>query len=171
MRILIKISTKCIPGSPESSWKWVNIGLINGFTLIWHQAIHDDVVKWKLFGVTGPCITNVIATCRKNFSQWESSFLWKLRCYWLKFLRRVAKTLVIQGPGPLWGETNGIKENSQYTSRNRANINVMFTLRLSWHWRMTNVVMLSTWHVRSGRYKDEMSVLWWQWLFITLYIE
>ena len=47
----------------------------------------------------GPCITNVIATCRKNFSQWESSFLWKLRCHWLKFLRRVAKTLVIQGPG------------------------------------------------------------------------
>ena len=46
----------------------------------------------------GPCITNVIATCRKNFSQWERSFLWKLRCHWLKFLRRVAKTLVIQGP-------------------------------------------------------------------------
>ena len=46
----------------------------------------------------GPCITNVIATCRKNFSQWESSFLWKLRFHWLKFLRRVAKTLVIQGP-------------------------------------------------------------------------
>ena len=44
------------------------------------------------------CITNVIATCRKNFSQWESSFLWKLRCHWLKFLRHVAKTLVIQGP-------------------------------------------------------------------------
>ena len=39
-----------------------------------------------------------IATCRKNFSQWESSFLWKLQCHWLKFLRRVAKTLVIQGP-------------------------------------------------------------------------
>ena len=48
---------------------------------------------------SGPCITNVIATCRKNFSQWESSFLWKLRCHWLKFLRRVAKTLVIRGPG------------------------------------------------------------------------
>ena len=46
----------------------------------------------------GPCITNVIATCRKNFSQWERSFLWKLRCHWLKFLRCVAKTLVIQGP-------------------------------------------------------------------------
>ena len=47
----------------------------------------------------GPCITNVIATCRKKFSQWERSFLWKLRCHWLKFLRHVAKTLVIQGPG------------------------------------------------------------------------
>ena len=48
--------------------------------------------------VPGPCITNVISTCRKNFSQWASSFLWKLRCHRLKFLRRVAKTLVIQGP-------------------------------------------------------------------------
>ena len=47
----------------------------------------------------GPCITNVIATCCKNFSQWESSFLWKLLYHWLKFLRLVAKTLVIQGPG------------------------------------------------------------------------
>ena len=55
------------------------------------------------FHITGPCITNVIATCRKNFSQWESSFLWKLRCHWLKFLRRVAKTLVIQGPGLFMG--------------------------------------------------------------------
>ena len=54
-------------------------------------------------GKAGPCITNVIATCRKNFSQWESSFLWKLRCHWLKFLRRVAKTLVIQGPDHLNG--------------------------------------------------------------------
>ena len=54
-------------------------------------------MPWFL-GLPGPCITNVIATCRKNFSQWESSFLWKLRCHWLKFLRPVAKTLVIQGP-------------------------------------------------------------------------
>ena len=54
---------------------------------------------WWLFQGPGPCITNVIATCRKSFSQWESSFLWKLRCHWLKFLRRVAKTLVILGPG------------------------------------------------------------------------
>ena len=55
---------------------------------------YKDILKY-----TGPCITNVIATRRKNFSQWESSFLWKLRYHWLKFLRRVAKTLVIQGPG------------------------------------------------------------------------
>ena len=41
----------------------------------------------------GPCITNVFATWRKNFSQWHRSFQRKL-----KFLRRVAKTLVIQGP-------------------------------------------------------------------------
>ena len=50
---------------------------------------------------SGPCITNVIATFCNNFSQWGRSFLWKLRCHWLKFLRRVAKTLVIQGPSGL----------------------------------------------------------------------
>ena len=49
----------------------------------------------------GPCITNVIATCRKNFSQWHRSFQRKLRSHWLKFLRHVAITLVIQGPGLL----------------------------------------------------------------------
>ena len=47
----------------------------------------------------GPCITNVFATRRKNFSQWHRSFQRKLRSHWLKFLRHVAKTLVIQGPG------------------------------------------------------------------------
>ena len=52
----------------------------------------------RRFKGPGSCITNVIATCRKIFSQWERSFLWKLRCHWLKFLRHVAKRLVIQGP-------------------------------------------------------------------------
>ena len=71
------------------------------------RAASTQCSAWRccvaLFDVNkpGPCITNVIATCRKNFSQWESSFLWKLRCHWLKFLRRVAKTLVIQGPAPV----------------------------------------------------------------------
>ena len=46
----------------------------------------------------GPCITNVFATCRKNFSQWHHSFQRKLRSHWLKFLRHVAITLVIQDP-------------------------------------------------------------------------
>ena len=50
----------------------------------------------------GPCITNVLATRRKNFSQWHRSFQRKLRSHWLKFLRHVAITLVIQGPGGLW---------------------------------------------------------------------
>ena len=50
------------------------------------------------FREPGPYITNVIATCRKNFSQWESSFLWKLRYHWLKFLRRVEKNLSNTGP-------------------------------------------------------------------------
>ena len=47
----------------------------------------------------GPCITNVFATRRKNFSQWHRSFQRKLLSHWLKFLRLVAITLVIQGPG------------------------------------------------------------------------
>ena len=46
----------------------------------------------------GPCITNVFATRRKNFSQWHRSFQRKLLSHWLKFLRHVAITLVIQGP-------------------------------------------------------------------------
>ena len=44
----------------------------------------------------GPCITNVFATCRKNISQWHRSFQRKLGSHWLKFLRHVAITLVIQ---------------------------------------------------------------------------
>ena len=46
----------------------------------------------------GPCITNVFATRRKNISQWHRSFQRKLRSHWLKFLRHVVITLVIQGP-------------------------------------------------------------------------
>ena len=61
----------------------------------------------------GPCITNVFATRRKNFSQWHRSFQRKLLSHWLKFLRHVAITLVIQGPDllsirPRWTYFNGI---------------------------------------------------------------
>ena len=61
-----------------------------------------DVVPWPP-SVPGPCITNVFATRRKNSSQWYRSFQRKLRSHWLKFLRHVAITLVIQGPeGHRW---------------------------------------------------------------------
>ena len=53
----------------------------------------------RMLRITGPCITNVFATRRKNFSQWHRSFQRKLLSHWLKFLRHVAITLVIQGPG------------------------------------------------------------------------
>ena len=53
----------------------------------------------KYVSSPGPCITNVFATRRKNISQWHRSFQRKLRSHWLKFLRHVAITLVIQGPG------------------------------------------------------------------------
>ena len=39
--------------------------------------------------------------CRKNFSQWECSFHWKLRCHWLEFLRQRQIAVVRQDPG-LW---------------------------------------------------------------------
>ena len=36
----------------------------------------------------GPCLTIATWCCHKNFSQWQHSFLWKLRCHWLKGLRQ-----------------------------------------------------------------------------------
>ena len=70
---------------------------------------YDEYILWCFiccmhpFGLCradpGPCITNVFATRRKNFSQWHRSFQRKLLSHWLKFLRHVAITLVIQGPG------------------------------------------------------------------------
>ena len=69
----------------------------------WHHACLTKLtsclcITWR-HHEPGPCITNVFATRRKNFSQWHRSFQRKLRSHWLKFLRHVAITLVIQGPG------------------------------------------------------------------------
>ena len=47
---------------------------------------------------TGPCLTTATWRCRKNFSQWERSFLWKLCCHWLEGLRQRQITVVRQGP-------------------------------------------------------------------------
>ena len=91
---------------------------------LWHRATlqyrhneHDGISNHRSLGcllnrlfrctskktsklrVTGPCITNVFATRRKNFSQWHRSFQRKLLSHWLKLLRHVAIMLVIQGPG------------------------------------------------------------------------
>ena len=70
-------------------------------------------------GGSGPCITNVIATRRKNFSQWHRSFQRKLRSHWLKFLRHIAITLVIQGPG------NGLIVACLAPSHNLNNVNLL----------------------------------------------
>ena len=83
-----------IPVPVQWTWSENPLRCRNQDISVWLGQYH---VCW----CPGPCITNVIATCRKNFSQWESSFLWKLRYHWLKLLRRVAKMLVIQGPGSL----------------------------------------------------------------------
>ena len=55
----------------------------------------------------GPCLTTATWCCRKNFSQWERSFLWKLRYHWLKRLRQRQITVVRQGPGVMmWQALN-----------------------------------------------------------------
>ena len=48
----------------------------------------------------GPCLTTATWRCRKNFSQWECSFHWKLRCRWLEFLQQRQIAVIRQGPGP-----------------------------------------------------------------------
>ena len=67
--------------------------LLNYWTKCNQHCIKIDNIKDP-----GPCITNVFATRRKNFSRWHRSFQRKLRSHWLKFLRHVAIMLVIQGP-------------------------------------------------------------------------
>ena len=67
---------------------------ITPFRATWKRRL-----RWHGAKSPGPCITNVFATRSKNFSQWHRSFQRKLRSHWLKFLRHVATTLVLQGPG------------------------------------------------------------------------
>ena len=47
---------------------------------------------------TGPCLTAAIWRRRKNSSQWQRSFQWKLHSHWLKFLRQRHVAVVRQGP-------------------------------------------------------------------------
>ena len=48
------------------------------------------------------CITTAIWRCRRNFSQWQRSFQWKLRTHWLKVLRQDHVAVVIQDPSRNW---------------------------------------------------------------------
>ena len=113
-----------VNGCTVDVWEWVNsfhallgmwLLILAGIKIksllvkeVWSQNISDtfeiappcDLSTFQSICLnTGPCITNVFATCRKNFSQWHRSFQRKLRSHWLKFLRHVTITLVIQGPG------------------------------------------------------------------------
>ena len=56
--------------------------------------------RWAItVWVPGPSLTTATWRCRKNFSQWECSFHWKLCCHWLEFLRQRQIAVVGQGPG------------------------------------------------------------------------
>ena len=64
---------------------------------IWQSL---SACRWlcAAFYGTGPCFTTATWRCRKNFSQWERSFRWKLRCHWLKGLRQRQIAVVRQDP-------------------------------------------------------------------------
>ena len=49
----------------------------------------------------GPCPTTAIWRRRKNSSQWQRNFQWKLHSHWLEFLRQRLVAVVRQGPGVL----------------------------------------------------------------------
>ena len=56
----------------------------------------DGLVKTAVS--PGPCLTTAIWRCRKNSSQWQRRFQWKLHFHWLKFLRQRHVAVVRQGP-------------------------------------------------------------------------
>ena len=82
-----------------------------------HSGTGPSLIAWGQHGAhlgpTGPrwapcwphelcylgCLTTATWRCRKNFSQWERSFLWKLCCHWLKGWRQRQIAVVRQGPG------------------------------------------------------------------------
>ena len=62
--------------------------------------------------MTGPFLTTAIWRCRKNSSQWQSSF----QCsYWLKFLRQRHVAVERQGPGP-WERNPQVQGGSPHNS-------------------------------------------------------
>ena len=56
----------------------------------------------------GRCLTTATWRWRKNFSQWECSFHWKLRSHRLEFLRQRQIAVVRQGPGHYIDEVDAL---------------------------------------------------------------
>ena len=83
----------------------VQIGVVGSQAFL--KRIHDDwrEIPCSILNVclsfihsSGPCLTIATWRRRKNFSQWERSFLWKLRCHWLRGLRQRQIAVVRQCP-------------------------------------------------------------------------
>ena len=66
-------------------------------SLVFVWGIHRWPVNSPNKGL-GPVLLTATWRCRKNFSQWECSFHWKLRCHWLEFLRQRQIAVVRHGP-------------------------------------------------------------------------
>ena len=74
---------------PDRTWRrTANKPLLGPIMdLLTHSASIMDliiVLHGRKLGNPGSCLTTATCCCRNNFSQRECSFLWKLRCHWLK---------------------------------------------------------------------------------------
>ena len=54
--------------------------------------------------------------CRKNSSQWQHSFQWKLHSHWLQFLRQCHVAVVRQGPVPQRDYIHGLVRDYSISS-------------------------------------------------------
>ena len=84
------------------SGKW--LGVVMQEAIAWGNAVPTPVNKpltgpmLSMSHRSGSCLTTAIWRCRKNSSQCQRSFQWKLRTHWLKFLLHRHVTIVKQGP-------------------------------------------------------------------------
>ena len=67
--------------------------------ILWCASCIHTHMGIRVIHTSGPCLTTAILRCRKNSSQWQRSFQWKLHSHWLKFLRQRHVAVVRQGPG------------------------------------------------------------------------
>ena len=81
------------------AWLWLGDALASANhsrAFCWGLLVRSllALVTWA----PGSSIASVFAARRRNLGQWLRSFQRKLRSHWLRFLRRVAVTLVFAGP-------------------------------------------------------------------------